>query len=188
MGQIKKPIAKRIHSIKSWLDKAEQSYEQEAAMKGELQLMLARAELQRLDEDRVRETHKYSRWLVICLAIFMAACAWMYYDTAMVTPSKVMQSEDVTSPEKKVETKAITVPTAGMGETLSGESYKTEQSVVTKTATPYREPLNESGASSVTEPVSTSAMIKENGSSSDIISSNDIQQAVRDGGKVLRGQ
>lgn len=47
----KKGIKEKIHSVKTWLDKAENSYDDNSKAKGELNILMAKAEMQHLEEN-----------------------------------------------------------------------------------------------------------------------------------------
>lgn len=80
MTQNEKPsLLKRIRAIKSSLDKAEKSFENDSQMRGELDLMLAEAEMNNL-----RKKQKWSwnrQMLAICMALFVvvASLGGYYY-------------------------------------------------------------------------------------------------------------
>lgn len=80
MTQSEKPgLLKRIRAIKSSLDKAEKSFENNSEMRGELDLMLAEAEMNNL---RKKQGWSWNRQLLaICMALFVvvASLGGYYY-------------------------------------------------------------------------------------------------------------
>ena len=62
---------KRVKSVKKWLDKAENSYLNNKDISGELNLMMAQAEMQRLKETHPHE--KAKRWGIRLSAMAAAA-------------------------------------------------------------------------------------------------------------------
>lgn len=51
MSVKKKGINEKIHSVKKWLEKAEDSYDNASKARGELNLIMAKAEMQHLEEN-----------------------------------------------------------------------------------------------------------------------------------------
>lgn len=74
MTQNEKPsLLKRIRAIKSSLDKAEKSFENDSSMRGELDLMLAEAEMNNL---RKKQGWSWNRQLLAgCVALFVIAAS-----------------------------------------------------------------------------------------------------------------
>ena len=70
-----KDIAKRVRSAKTWLEKAEQSFDNQSDIKGELNLMLAEAEMKNL-----RKNHAVGQKLLkvsaVLTAVVVAATFW----------------------------------------------------------------------------------------------------------------
>lgn len=61
---------KRVQSVRKWLEKAEQSFSRQSDVSGELNLMMARAELQRLDEtSSARQKRKLWGNRVLAMAV-----------------------------------------------------------------------------------------------------------------------
>lgn len=65
----------RVRAVRSWLEKAEASFDKESDIKGELNLMLAEAEMKNL-----RKHHPVSKgWLrtgAVITALFLALGGW----------------------------------------------------------------------------------------------------------------
>lgn len=59
----------RVRAVRSWLEKAEASFDEESDIKGELNLMLAEAEMKNL-----RKHHPVSKGLLRACAVVMALC------------------------------------------------------------------------------------------------------------------
>ena len=60
----------RVKSIRKWLEKAEKSYSSHKELSGELNLIMARAEMNRLDE--VHDWTRKKKWIIRCAAMVMA--------------------------------------------------------------------------------------------------------------------
>ena len=61
----------RVKSLRKWLEKAEKSYSSHKELSGELNLIMARAEMNRLDE--VHDWTRKKKWIIRCAAMVMAA-------------------------------------------------------------------------------------------------------------------
>ena len=70
---------KRVKSVKRWLEKAENSYSNHKELTGEMNLIMAQAEMQRLKE--VRGTSPRRKWLL------RATCSVMTVSTGAGTSS-----------------------------------------------------------------------------------------------------
>lgn len=204
MGQFKKPMIKQIQSIRSWLEKAEQSYEKESDMKGELQLMVARAEMAKLQENSSSSKWTYQWWIVMSLGLFISICVWMYTISSMSTTHKLIETENVTALEKKVEMQSIisfTPAEKNLFHTVNTQDKrdvlwtpKSERETVKFTSSVEREVQNEHNktetiaTSSDNNQLNTPQVGKQAGSEDNVLSTKDVEQAIRDGGRVLRGQ
>lgn len=85
-------LARRIKAARTWLEKAEDSYGNQSAWKGELNLMLALAEIQKLKERRAERKTDYVHHIVsLGMALFIVASAgWYWWDQQ--TPSTSLVS------------------------------------------------------------------------------------------------
>ena len=72
MDSSDKDIAKHVRSAKTWLEKAEQSFDRQADIKGELNLMLAEAEMKNLRKNHAAG-QKLMRVGAVVTACFLAA-------------------------------------------------------------------------------------------------------------------
>lgn len=71
MKDSKEITAKKIQSIRSWLEKAEHSYEDDKLGKGDLALLLARAEMQHMEETQGVRRHMWSLSRLPMLCCFL---------------------------------------------------------------------------------------------------------------------
>lgn len=102
-------IYDRIRNIKSSLDLAEESFRRNNGMRGELDLMLAEAEMKHLREKRgLIYGWNRQRLAVLVAAMLLLAGygGWLYagYDT---TPNPVAQQQVVQLAEKKADTEVV---------------------------------------------------------------------------------
>ncbi len=96
-------IARNLESAKVWIDQAEQSFDKDSDVRGELSLLLAQAELQ-----RVREVNHSRQWrwkypllrhsLALVLAIVAVAGGWYWWEGQTVQNQKVNTADQAISP------------------------------------------------------------------------------------------
>jgi len=72
MVELKNRMSKHVKAAKAWLGKAEQSFDKEQNIRGELNLMLAQAELQRAQESKTENQAKCNKYRLI--RSILAAC------------------------------------------------------------------------------------------------------------------
>ncbi|MDF2563951.1 MAG: hypothetical protein K0Q53_346 [Massilibacillus sp.] len=72
MVELKDRMSKHVKAAKAWLGRAEQSFDKEQNIRGELDLMLAQAELKRAQESRVENKKQYNKYRLI--HSILAAC------------------------------------------------------------------------------------------------------------------
>lgn len=93
-------LFRRVKAARMWLEKAEQSYGNESSLKGELNLMLALAEMQKLKERRGTERNRFKQHAAALLAaVFLVAGAgaWYWWDAnpREISPPPVAESATV---------------------------------------------------------------------------------------------
>ena len=91
---------KRVKSVKRWLDKAENSYSNNKDISGELNLMMAQAEMQRLKETHSHE--KAKKWGIRFSA--MAAAAVLFIGFSNLFSANADNTDPV--PTKSIQTEA----------------------------------------------------------------------------------
>ena len=162
---------KRVKSVKRWLDKAENSYSNNKDISGELNLMMAQAEMQRLKETHPHE--KAKKWGIRLSAMAAAAVLFIGFSnlfSANADKSPVISRETTVSKEEvpKVpevpEDKNLVLP-----ETVQPTVAATE--------------------SSNTDPVPTKSIQTEAPAPVlPVMSQSEIQSVVGEAGRALRGQ
>lgn len=175
-------MKEKIHAAKVWLDKAEQSYENESDAKGYLQLMVARAEMQHLSERTPFWMTKRGIFAIaIGLGAFLSLSLWGYGRyTESITPP----------PFTPVEIEQGTSPTV-VGHSLSApvETTPPKEAVVKATVAPVQEGSVEPVYTSVevSSPVVAAPVSHpEPVVVEPIMSSREIQRAVQEGSRSLR--
>ena len=108
----KRSVFQRIHSVKTSLENAEQSFLDNNGVRGELDLMLAEAELKNLRRKQDVPWSWSRHVLAMCVAAMLALAgfAGWYYAYGSIALAEKAQGETVIAPVPKVEdTMVITV-------------------------------------------------------------------------------
>lgn len=235
MNQTSKSMEKKIRSVKTWLDRAEQAYADDSTAKGQLQLMLAKAEMKHLDEQQDKRK-SYLRYAMYVLTLSLTLLALFF---AFKSPSTVTKPVNDGTPAVTNSVNSTTNSSApgngtgqngiiqnGSGQSATGNSVaptgtgtnssvpvgtatndgaitETDSTAITNSGTSTS---GDSGAASSTSSeagnestadtsytsgqTATEAASGNNESSTaePVISNTQIQEAVREGGRSLRGQ
>ena len=156
---------KRVKSVKRWLDKAENSYSNNKDISGELNLMMAQAEMQRLKETHPPEIAK--KWGIRLSAMAAAAVLFIGFSnlfSANADKSPVISRETTVSKEEVPEDKNLV-----LSETVRPTVAATE--------------------SSNTDPIPTKSIQTEAPAPVlPVMSQSEIQSVVGEAGRALRGQ
>lgn len=174
---------KRVKSVKRWLEKAEKSYSNHKELTGEMNLIMAQAEMQRLRE--VRGTSPRRKWLLrggaLAVAGLLFLGASLLKDSLFPSPvpAKPAQTVVTTSPEtpKPVEEavqKAEEVPAPV--ETVMTEQVETKQAPEAPKAAPV-----------VSTPVPAPIKVAAPKPAAPVLSDQEIQRVVGEAGRALRG-
>lgn len=174
---------KRVKSVKRWLEKAEKSYSNHKELTGEMNLIMAQAEMQRLKE--VRGTSPRRKWLLrggaLAVAGLLFLGASLLKDSLFPSPvpAKPAQTVVTTSPEtpKPVEEavqKAEEVPAPV--ETVMTEQVEMKQAPEAPKAAPV-----------VSTPVPAPIKVAAPKPAAPALSDQEIQRVVGEAGRALRG-
>lgn len=162
---------KRVKSVKKWLDKAENSYSNNKDISGELNLMMAQAEMQRLKETHPHE--KAKKWGIRLSAMAAAAVLFIGFSnlfSANADKSPVISRETTVSKEE--------VPKVP-------EVPEDKNLVLSETV----QPAVAATESSNTDPVPTKSIQTEAPAPVlPVMSQSEIQSVVGEAGRALRGQ
>lgn len=162
---------KRVKSVKRWLDKAENSYSNNKDISGELNLMMAQAEMQRLKETHPHE--KAKKWGIRLSAMAAAAVLFVGFSnlfSANADKSPVISRETTVSKEE--------VPKVP-------EVPEDKNLVLSETV----QPAVAATESSNTDPVPTKSIQTEAPAPVlPVMSQSEIQSVVGEAGRALRGQ
>ncbi|WP_288190720.1 hypothetical protein [uncultured Veillonella sp.] len=187
MKSTKRPIEKRIHTAKSWLDKAERSYADDSSMKGELQLMLAKAELQHLSEKKQSSHMRLSKWTIavgVCLLIIGGTWTMRFVESETATAPKPSTASTVTEQGASVVVEKPIQKEVEYKETATGEKAvhsSIEQTVQEKTE-------RNDVIAEPAQPVVVNDSLPQRTERAQTVSTAQIKQAIREGERSLRGK
>ena len=157
---------KRVRAIRKWLEKAENSYTSNKDISGEINLIMAQAEMQRLKE--TEKPHPVRVWGKRGLALFAAL--------AIVGGAALIRYE-LKAHDARVTARAK----AAVMQMFSKEKEETKETPVAPAA-PAPAPIEAAGnAAEVSAPVEESA-------SAPVMSEAEIASVVGEAGRALRGQ
>lgn len=179
---------KRVQAVRKWLEKAEHSYSSHKEITGEINLIMAQAEMQRLNE-----THKNSalrRWLLragamgAAFTLFLGMNAlWNMLNPSAEEPERPVQiviHEKERAPEGGAED--MKVSAAGEDKSLSEAAAQPEQRAEPAPAPVYTPP-----AAVETKPAPSMAPAPAP-KPAPPLSDREIQSVVGEAGRALRGQ
>lgn len=182
---------KRVKSVKRWLEKAENSYSNHKELTGEMNLIMAQAEMQRLKE--VRGTSPRRKWMLRGGALAVAGLLFLgasFLQDRLLSPAP--------TPARTVET-AVTTPDAVVAPVEEAEKKNEEvlpvsaETVTTKPVeTDPSKPDPEvvppaKAAPVVMTPAPTPIKVAAPKPAAPALSDQEIQRVVGEAGRALRG-
>ena len=163
-------LCNKIRSVKSWLSKAEDSFGNENELQGELNLILAEAELQHLRETDAKTTQKRRHVISMGVALLIAAIfvgVWKMY------PAKINNAD--------AEIAKINIQQP-VGENISTDFKKTLPKAENKPDTLVQQVKVDNLPIKTNTAQKQNIMVKSKGDFSD----DEMKDLVRAAGKVLR--
>lgn len=183
-------IVKRVQAVRKWLEKAEHSYSSHKEITGEINLIMAQAEMQRLNE-----THKNSkvrRWMLrvsamgAAFAVFLGINAfWSLMEPKAEEPERPVQIviHDAPSP---VGEKTETAVSQGDDKSLAEAVPPSAEDIAPAAAPSYSAPAEAPAPAPAMEaPVVRTAPAPR---AAPALSDKEIQSVVGEAGRALRGQ
>lgn len=169
---------RRMQAVRKWLEKAERSYSAHRELSGEMNLIMAQAEMQRLKEsDRAMERRKtwYIRGVSLLAAVCVAGGISFFQgeavtETTKVTAPQVTAAEARPDPESSISSEGAALP----AEPQQMEVPSSEKKWSAEAQSAPSVPAAEKGAA----PSSFVPMLSE----------EEIQSVVGEAGRTLRGQ
>lgn len=168
MEKSNQATAKRIRAVRTWLDKASQSYEEESDTKGHIHLMMAEAEMQHIRRGQPSIVRRILWAMLVAGVAVTSIVGYAYYHYE----SQVVPVEVQTAPKEAVPT-ALEEPKPQPTEPTPIPEKVNDTTVTQSTQTPRE---------SVSPPVREPSVTQE----APAISSEEIENAIRAGGKKLR--
>ncbi|GMB01315.1 hypothetical protein [Pelosinus sp. IPA-1] len=185
MADFKKNIDQHLRSAKGWLTKAEDAFDKERDIRGELDLMLAQAELQHAKEAN-RSMHWRYKYIVlrhgvallcaVVMAIGLGGVYWWNHQSENVVPVPLVEKANL-----PVESK---IPWNSKAEPSPPVLKEPEEKAVVKEDIP---PVRKTTTNNVVSQTIKSEPSSQ-GESSVSVSPDEMQKLVRAAGKSLRGQ
>lgn len=171
-------VVQRLQSVKKWLDKAEQAFSRHKTVSGEINLIMAQAEMERL-----KEVHASRRgWLLqagaLCMALFVAAgISSVYYFGETEKAQKIAVSPALPSraePADPVKAEKMEEPVIPAANVEVKEAPPVEKAVTAKAAE--------------TVPAAPAAPAPSQSTAAPVLSPRELQSVVGEAGRALRGQ
>ena len=185
MGKSGNNIAEHVRSAKMWLEKAEQSFDRQSEIQGELNLMLAEAEMKNL---RKRHGLKVRAKLRVAAAMGIAVmAAGLWYAATRESPATALPVRDAApavqqSPEKLP---AAPAKASAQPEPYAGQQVHAESAAAARPTASHEQRDDAAAPASASEaaaPIQRSAPEPK-----EVLTDAQIQQAVRDARHSLRG-
>ena len=190
-GSMSGDTLKRVKSVKRWLEKAENSYSNHKELTGEMNLIMAQAEMQRLKE--VRGTSPRRKWLLRGGALAVAGLLFLgasFLQDNFFAPAS--------TPVRPVET-AVTTPTTAVVPVEEADK-KTEEILPVSAETVTTEPVEmdppkpdpevaapAKAAPVVMTPAPAPIKVAAPKPAAPALSDQEIQRVVGEAGRALRG-
>ncbi len=165
---------KRVKAVKKWLDKAENAYSGHRELTGEMNLMMAQAEMQRL-----KEVHKHSavrKWGLRGCAMIVAVL--LFFGVHFIQEE---MNKDESAPALPVEIVIHDAPAAPIAETAAPPVAEAAEEAPAPASPPPQvvEEVKPAPVVQASEPARPQAPA---------LSDQEIQKVVGEAGRALRGQ
>lgn len=191
----------RVKSIRHWLEKAEKSYGCHKNISGELNLIMAKAEMKRLDETHsMRRIRVWAARICALAASLVIAGGYFYYNEITKTP----QAASGTQVTEKVKTDKEKIPDTGNESAGSQQDTVSNNGVNSGVSETQQQDSKENSAASADNPVilEQNENVNKADSSSEtvnqpqteapaekpVMTDTEIQSVVGEAGRALRGK
>ena len=186
MAHFRKNIYQHLRSAKGWLTKAEEAFDKERDVRGELNLMLAQAELQ-----HVKEVNRSQHWrykyaavrhgvAITCAVVIAAGLGGVYWWTnkaEVAAPIPLLTNQVSLSLETNIPIKSNVPPVVPI--------YKEQE----KGKLAAKEDVPPVQHTAVSNSISQQRKVEQPEQAASVaVSSDEMQKLVRAAGKSLRGQ
>lgn len=189
MERIDTDSKKRIRAAKDWLSKAEQAYAEDSSAKGQLQVMLAKAELRRLEESGAPSLWRRNRKTLVALCCVVIIGVVYVLGPLSKPPAPPASFTETVSTENPTPTATSPATTATMNTSSQSDTATAMPAPKTTasqdaSATPTSAPSDSVATTHSADTTLQKSAVNE----TSIMSDSQIRAAVRDGGRSLRGQ
>lgn len=186
MAHVRKKIYQHLRSAKRWLTKAEEAFDKERDIRGELDLMLAQAELQHVKEVN-RSQHWRYRYLAVrhgvaltcavVIATGLCGIYWWTHNPQMVVPTP-LASQVSLSLEAKIPLKSNAMQVVPVSKEQEKETPTHKEDALLVQHSAVQNVVSQQRKVEQPQQVEPSVAL----------SSDEMQKLVRAAGKSLRGQ
>lgn len=169
---------RRMQAVRKWLEKAERSYSAHREISGEMNLIMAQAEMQRLKEsDRAMERRK--TWYIRGLSLMAAMC--------IAGGISFFQSEAGTEKALIAEPE-VTISKAGQAAGEMDPSYEAPHPAVPMQPAAADSKNSSSPAEGKVSSAAAERAVSTAPAAAPVLSQEEIQSVVGEAGRALRGQ
>ena len=173
MSAVKNKISTHLKAAQRWLGKAEKSFDDDCDWRGELDLMLAKAEFQHISELRYTKSRNYKKKLYLILAGIMVFSSVFFHTKLIVegdfTGKGVLSSKVIEEPIVEAKVKNDLNEVSGVES--NGISTKIIHPTVEMPVSPV---------------VKKDNIVKKD--EGNIVNSHEMQKIMREAGQSLRGE
>lgn len=178
---------KRVQSVRKWLEKAEQSFTSHRDISGELNLIMAQAEMERLKEtDRAFRRRKLwgSRLLALAAAaaLFSGYAYWQEFRQAPAPPAAAERRTEVRPPVREA------VPAASPAAVSGPMAEASAAPPVPAAGQDDMAGRRQEDAAAAAVPAETPRLAEPAAAEMPVLSEWEIQRVVGEAGRTLRGQ
>ena len=183
---------KRVQAVKKWLERAESSYSSHKEITGELNLIMAQAEMQRLKETRKPST--FRKWglrgcamIVAALLFFGGSSVYQKMGQQETETNLAAPVELAASETNRNESVAVTISENTEVNAMATETPAVENPSIAEAVTPAPVP-EKPVVRQETPVVTTPAPVVRPAPAPPALSEKEIQSVVGEAGRALRGQ
>jgi hypothetical protein len=194
MADLKLHMTKHLHSARQWLMRAEESFDKDSTIRGELDLFLAQAELQ-----HARETNSSRQWrhrnllmrhaFSLLLATIVAAAGVGAYlgtgerNAALPAPPDVQLAENTSAAKTPPEAVSITPLPVAAAQPVTSSTSSTAYGATVAKVTPTVQPV-----AVITPAQPENAVQPQTTEQKNLVPPDDMQKIVQTAARSLRGQ
>lgn len=191
MARVDTDSKKRIQAAKTWLAKAEKAYAEDSSAKGQLQVMLAKAELRRLEESTAPSLWRRNSKVFVALGcVVMIGVAYIFGPLVHQPMPASPKPIDTTTLTKTTAPSAVSPPATKVDTPLKSDTVVAPPAPNASVSQEATSPTTSASTAPVADETQrVDATVQKSAvTETSIMSDSQIRAAVRDGGRSLRGQ